>query len=67
MSLKEFARELYRLEKEVEKAERAAAEASVEDYLEKELELKRLTVERDRYRAILASKKEKPPSGRVFR
>jgi hypothetical protein len=67
MSLKDFARELYRLEREVEKAEKALAEASVEDYLEKEFELKRLVVERDRYRAIMASKKEKPPSGRVFR
>ena len=67
MSIRYIAQELYRLEREVEAVRRKLGDASAEVRDELELELRRTTAERDKYRAILESKKDPPPYRRTFR
>ncbi|MEW6265884.1 MAG: hypothetical protein AB1641_22660 [Thermodesulfobacteriota bacterium] len=60
MSIRLIARELYRLEREVEELERKIKEAPVEAQAELAQELRRAAAERDKFRGILASKKDLP-------
>ena len=66
MFIRDPARELYRLERELDRLKKKPepVEAGERDALD--LELRRVTAERNRLRAILESKKEKPPSRRTF-
>ncbi|MEW5725656.1 MAG: hypothetical protein AB1896_21280 [Thermodesulfobacteriota bacterium] len=67
MSLRELARELYRLEREVEElGRRLEVAASSEERDRLDLELRRALAERNKCRAILASKKEPPPYRRTY-
>lgn len=61
MSIRMVAKELYRLEQEVESLEKALGKAAPEERDEAENHLIRLRAERDRLRSILAAKKEPPP------
>jgi chromosome segregation ATPase len=61
MSIRMLAKELYRLEPEVESLEKRLEKASPEERNGAENQLMRLRAERDRLRSILAAKKEPPP------
>lgn len=61
MSIRMVAKELYRLEQEVESLEKRLGNASPEQRDEAQTRLMRLRAERDRLRSILAAKKEPPP------
>ena len=61
MSLQWIARELYRLEKEVDSLEKAIGEASVKKGEKLRMKLLQIRAERDHMRGILKSKKEKSP------
>jgi septal ring factor EnvC (AmiA/AmiB activator) len=61
MSIRMLAKELYRLEQEVESLEKRLEKASPEERNGAENQLMRLRAERDRLRSILAAKKEPPP------
>lgn len=60
MSIRYIAVELYRLERDVERLKKELENAPANKRDEIDLELKRAVAERDRYRDILESKKEKP-------
>ena len=55
-----LARDLYRLEREVDELNRRLPEARPADRLDIELQLRRVTAERDEMRARLAAKKSPP-------
>jgi len=61
MSIRLLAKELYRLEQEVENLENRLDKASPEARDEAENHLMGLRAERNRLRSILAAKKEPPP------
>jgi hypothetical protein len=61
MSIRMIAKELYRLEQEVESLENRLKTASPKDWDELENHLLRLKAERDHLRGILEAKKEPPP------
>jgi len=61
MSVRMVAKELYRLEREVESLERRVQTASPQERDQLETPLRQLRAERDRLRSILAAKKEPPP------
>ncbi|MBW1997757.1 MAG: hypothetical protein JRJ29_07315 [Deltaproteobacteria bacterium] len=65
MSIKELARELYRLQKEVENLEKALASAPAEKREAIRQSLTEARAERDRMRKILEDKKGKPSSRRL--
>lgn len=60
MSVREIARELYRLHKEVESLKRKLDSGSPETREDIEERLRAARIERDRIRKILENKKEKP-------
>ena len=60
MSIREVARELYRLNKEMERIRGMLQVSSSEQKGELELELKRIKAERDRVKAILEGMKQYP-------
>ena len=60
MSIREVARELYRLNKEMERIKGMLQAASSEQKGELEIELKRIAYERDRIKAILEGMKQYP-------
>ncbi len=66
MSIRDLARELYRLEREVEELEGRLKTAPPESRDDVQLALRRAKAERDRHRAVLAAKKEPPPRPRTF-
>ena len=66
MSIRDLARELYRLEREVEELEVRFKTASPRTRDGIQLALRRAKAERDRHRAVLAAKKEPPPRPRRF-
>jgi hypothetical protein len=66
MSIRDLAKELYRLEREVEDLEGRLKAAPLESRDDIQLALRRAKGERDRYRAILAAKKEPPPRPRTY-
>ena len=59
VSIRELARELYRLEQEVEKLEERSARLPPMEREALTPELTRVRAERDRYRKIMKAKKEK--------
>ncbi|MFO7460529.1 MAG: hypothetical protein R6X07_07865 [Desulfatiglandales bacterium] len=61
MSIRFIARDLYRLQREVENLETLLKNASPRDRDDMENRLYRLRAERDHLRAILEAKKEPPP------
>ena len=61
MSIRMLAKELYRLQREVESLEKRMEKASPEERDGAENQLMRLKAERNRLRSILAAKKEPPP------
>jgi hypothetical protein len=61
MSIRFIARDLYRLQREVESFEELLKTASAKDRDTLENRLLRLRAERDHLRAILEAKKEPPP------
>ncbi|MBU2549732.1 MAG: hypothetical protein KKB20_15060 [Proteobacteria bacterium] len=67
MSIRYLALELYRLEKDLEALRKRLASASLEERAELDQQIKQLTAERDRQRAMLEAKKEPPPYRRSFR
>jgi len=67
MSIREIARELYRLEREVEQIEHQLKGLSGEKRLETEDQLRRSKAERDQMRKILEAKKEPPPYKKPLR
>lgn len=67
MSIRMIAVELYRMEKEVDELKKKLEKASPESRADIEDQLRKATAERDKYRSILESKKEKPPYRRTFR
>ncbi len=60
MSIREVARELYRLEKEIERIEEALKNAGPKEKEELELKLKKVRAERDRAKAVLEGMKQSP-------
>ena len=64
MSIRLIAKDLYRLEKEVEHLEKALMEATREKRSTLEAELRKTTAERNRLRRILEGSKEDPPCRR---
>lgn len=60
MSIKEVARELYRVEKEIERIGGVLRGASPEEKKKLELRLKQLKTEKDRVRAVLEGMKQYP-------
>ncbi|MCJ7595160.1 MAG: hypothetical protein MUO52_10365 [Desulfobacterales bacterium] len=60
MSIRLIARDLYRLQKEVEKLERALMEAPVDKRPELEEQLRKLMAERTRMQRMLEGAKEPP-------
>ncbi len=61
MSIREVAKELYRLEQEVKRHEDRLAGLPARQREELERELARAKAERDRFRKILGAKKDPPP------
>lgn len=61
MSIRMVAKELYRLEREVESLEKHMETASPQERVEKEAHLRQMRAERNRLRSILEAKKEPPP------
>ncbi|MBW2031366.1 MAG: hypothetical protein JRH06_12810 [Deltaproteobacteria bacterium] len=61
MSIRNLARELYRLQKEVEDLERDLGSGPPERRKHIEERLRQTRAERDRMRKILEGRKEKPP------
>lgn len=61
MSIRMVAKELYRLEREVESLEKHLETASPQEKAEQETYLRQRRAERNRLRSILAAKKEPPP------
>lgn len=59
--IRELARELYRLQQEVDRLEKRLMEAPSAQKEGVEEELRTLRSERDRFRKILEAKKESPP------
>jgi hypothetical protein len=59
--IRELARELYRLQREVDRLEGRLRDAPPAEREAIDEELRRLRPERDRYRKILEAKKEGPP------
>ena len=66
MSIRDLARELYRLERLVDELKTRIKSAGVEERPDLELELRQAVIERDRFRAILESKKEPVPHVRTY-
>lgn len=66
MSIRDLARELYHLEREVERLQERLQTATPENWDDIQLDLRRAKVERDRYRAILSAKKDPPPRPRTY-
>jgi uncharacterized protein YlxW (UPF0749 family) len=61
MSIRMIARDLYRLQKEVETLERQMASVPYERRSEMENQLRKLRAERDRMRRVLEGTKEEAP------
>ncbi|MBN1102710.1 MAG: hypothetical protein JXL84_04760 [Deltaproteobacteria bacterium] len=61
MSIREVARELYRLEREVEEMEGRLKDLPLQERGEWEDRLRKAGAERDRLRKVLEAKKEPPP------
>ena len=66
MSIRHLARELYRLEAEVEKLARKLESADWQDRPVLEMELLKARAERDHYRGLLEAKKEPPPYRKTY-
>lgn len=66
MSIRLIAKDLYRLQKEVEEAEKELDHASEAERQELEDRLRNVKAERDRMRKILEGAKEQPPYRRIF-
>ena len=66
MSIRLIAKDLYRLQREVEEAEKELDHASEAERQELEDRLRRVKSERDRMRKILEGAKEQPPHRRIF-
>lgn len=66
MSIRLIAKDLYRLQKEVEEAEKELDHASEAERQELEDRLRKVKAERDRMRKILEGAKEQPPYRRIF-
>jgi chromosome segregation ATPase len=66
MSIRLIARDLYRLQREVEEAEKELDHASEAERQELEDRLRKVKAERDRMRKILEGAKEQPPYRRIF-
>lgn len=61
MSIRFIARDLYRLQQDVEKLEESLKTSSTKDIDGIENRLLKLRAERDHLRAVLEAKKERPP------
>ena len=61
MSIRFIARDLYRLQRDVEKLEESLKTSSTKDIDGIENRLLQLRAERDHLRAVLEAKKERPP------
>lgn len=61
MSIRFIARDLYRLQQDVEKLEESLKTSSTKDIDGIEIRLLKLRAERDHLRAVLEAKKEPPP------
>ncbi len=61
MSIRLIAKDLYRLEKDVEQLERALQTSPAEKRPDLEMKLLKARAERDRMRSILEGSKEEPP------
>lgn len=66
MSIRLIAKDLYRLQREVEEAEKELDHASEAERQELEDRLRKVKAERDRMRKILEGAKEQPPYRRIF-
>jgi hypothetical protein len=66
MSIRDLARELYRMERLVDELTLNLESAGPGERPRLELERKQAIMERDRYRAIMESKKESPPHGKTY-
>ena len=66
MSIRDLARELYRLERLVDELTLQLKSADSEESPRLELELGQAVIERDRFRAVMESKKEPLPHRRTY-